>query len=122
MTEINQDRKELNRALKDKSLTLLVLSGSDNNTWAPEIHAHAEQIQDPWCRTFWIRDLGVLTQEELDTWFAKGGRYAVLCGGKDENGKKVWIVTVREDLTALLTPAEKPSTKAILDAFATCKS
>lgn len=118
MTEILDDRSELDEALEDPDLTLLVLSG-DEETQAGAVHAKAEAIEEPWCRTFWIRDLALLAEAELADWFDAPGRYAVLCARRKGAKWEHWI-SVQGPLEDLMTRKGKPSALKIQDAFASC--
>lgn len=116
MTEIDQDRKELNDALKNIDRRLLLLSGSDD-TNAKAIHDKAEQVQEKWQRTFWIRDLQRLTDKEKEAWFAAGGRYAVLGKKKNADGEWERYVCKRGAHADLSNPT---TGLKILKAFASC--
>jgi hypothetical protein len=118
MTEILNDRSELDEALDDPDLTLLVLSG-DEGTQAGALHAKAEEIEESGCRTFWIRDLALLTETERAEWLDGPGRYAVLCGQRKGVKWEHWI-SVQGPLEELMTPKGKPSASRIQDVFASC--
>jgi hypothetical protein len=118
MTEILDDRSELDEALDDPDVTLLVLSG-DETTPAGEVHAKAEDLDDPRCRTFWIRDLALLTDDERADWFDAPGRYAVVCARRKGAKRERWT-SVQGPLEDLMTRKGKPSAQKIQDTVASC--
>jgi hypothetical protein len=119
--ETKADRGSLDTSLGRMKDTLLVLSGSAD-TSAPAIYASAKaNVAEPWRKTFWIADLGVLSTKELEDenvkLFARGGRYAVIGRCTDADGKQHRVVVLRGYHADLLDSGGEPDAIKIRGAF-----
>jgi hypothetical protein len=101
MTVVGGSRALLDKALKSKSTTLLLLS-NDLGEVAEKVHASAESILKPGQKVFLLTDLQVLTAQERKAWFKEGGFYAVV-GGSDR------VVAIRGTLDELMLSDGNPS-------------
>ncbi len=76
MTEIDQDRAELDQALADQDNTLLILTGDEQSN-AQAIHDKAEGMNlFPWRRVFILREVSVLSSTERELWGDSDERFA----------------------------------------------
>jgi hypothetical protein len=85
---LTDDRTELDEALADDDLTLLLLSGSEDSRARIVDRCLDEENWEDWYRSFLITDFNLLTDEEIVEWFDVPiqERYAVLGG---DSPKKV---------------------------------
>ena len=79
MSVVKQNRTRLDKALKNKAATLLLISDEAGDL-AENVHGAAEVVAKPGQLIFLLTDLSVLTTEESKLWFAEGGHYAVVGG------------------------------------------
>ena len=101
MTVVGASRTALDKALKSKALTLLLLS-NEAGLVAEKVHATAEAIAKQGQKIFLLTDLSILSAEEQKTWFKEGGFYAVV-GGSDR------VVAIRGTLDELMLSDGTPS-------------
>ncbi len=101
MTVIKQSRTRLDKALKNKATTLLLIS-DEAGALAEDVHDAAEIIAKSGQLIFLLTDLAVLTSSETKLWFTEGGHYAVV-GGTDR------VVAIRGMLDDLFLSDGTPS-------------
>jgi len=101
MTIVKKSRTRLDRALRQKVLTVLLLSDEQGDE-AEAVHAVATDVLKAGQKVFLLTDLGVLTASERSMWFAEGGHYAVV-GGSDR------VVAIRGTLDELMLSDGSPS-------------
>jgi hypothetical protein len=101
MTVITGSRTLLDKALKSKAMTLLLVSNEEGED-AEAVHDTAEEVLKAGQKVFLLTDLALLTQDERKTWFKDGGFYAVV-GGSDR------VVAIRGTLDELMLSDGKPS-------------
>jgi hypothetical protein len=114
---IDQDRTELDQALDNERLTVLLLAGTKESK-AGEVHGFAITtvgLLEDFYRCFLLTDLSILTMPEKNRWFTgdEMDRYAVV-GGK-ESPKRVGKKGAVDDLLRI---DRQPSKTKIRLAFA----
>lgn len=105
---IKDDRTELDNAIKDIKITLLLLFGT--NTTAENIHKTAsDSISEPWRKTFLIENISILSEKEKAEWYKDDYSFTTLSKNK---------IVVEKNNIDLLCNSGNPSIRKIKSIFA----
>lgn len=111
---IDEDRSELDAALKGPENSFLLTFG-ENNPKAEAIHAKAGEVALPQHKPFHIRKTKVLLPEELAAWYKDDQKYTLL--SKLQPTYKKRKVVEQAPLDDLNTTTGQPSSRKITAAL-----